>query len=150
MLTPTSSATLSSSLSSLARCWGWMILLKKEEVKFLAKLLADSTKRRSDILDSWVNAGRKFLRSSLVESCKATDLSSKANSNFYQTLVVFVHKKTWFVNWNIFAIFCQMTIWDLLTRKLRGVYGSVSAGRGKCLFNVLFFLKVKPPCDQTW
>ena len=29
-------------------------------------------------------------------------------------------------------------------------YGSVSAGRGKCLFNVLFFLKVKPPCDQTW
>ena len=29
-------------------------------------------------------------------------------------------------------------------------YMSVSAGRGKCLFNVLFFLKVKPPCDQTW
>ena len=27
-------------------------------------------------------------------------------------------------------------------------YGSVSAGRGKCLFNVLFF-KVKAPCDQT-
>ena len=28
-------------------------------------------------------------------------------------------------------------------------YGSVSAGREKWLFNVLFFLKVEPPCDQT-
>ena len=29
-------------------------------------------------------------------------------------------------------------------------YGSVSAGREKWPFNVLFFLKVEPPCDQTW
>ena len=29
------------------------------------------------------------------------------------------------------------------------VYGSVSAGREKWPFNVLFFLKVEPPCDQT-
>ena len=29
-------------------------------------------------------------------------------------------------------------------------YGSVSAGREKRPFNVLFFLKVEPPCDQTW
>ena len=28
-------------------------------------------------------------------------------------------------------------------------YGSVSAGRGKWLFHVLFFLKVEAPCDQT-
>jgi len=28
-------------------------------------------------------------------------------------------------------------------------YGSVSAGREKWPFNVLFFLKVEPPCDQT-
>ena len=28
-------------------------------------------------------------------------------------------------------------------------YGSVSAGREKRPFNVLFFLKVEPPCDQT-
>ena len=29
-------------------------------------------------------------------------------------------------------------------------YGSVSAGREKWLFNVLFFfLKAEPPCDQT-
>ena len=27
--------------------------------------------------------------------------------------------------------------------------GSVSAGREKWPFNVLFFLKVEPPCDQT-
>ena len=30
------------------------------------------------------------------------------------------------------------------------VYGQVSAGREKWPFNVLFFLKVGPPCDQTW
>ena len=29
------------------------------------------------------------------------------------------------------------------------LYGSVSAGREKRPFNVLFFLKVEPPCDQT-
>ena len=29
------------------------------------------------------------------------------------------------------------------------VYGSVSAGREKWPFNVIFFLKVEPPCDQT-
>ena len=29
-------------------------------------------------------------------------------------------------------------------------YGSDSAGRGKCLFYVLFSKKVEPPCDQTW
>ena len=29
-------------------------------------------------------------------------------------------------------------------------YGSVSAGREKWPFNVLFFLKVEPLCDQTW
>ena len=30
-------------------------------------------------------------------------------------------------------------------------YGSVSAGREKWPFNVLFsFFKVEPPCDQTW
>jgi len=28
-------------------------------------------------------------------------------------------------------------------------YGSVSAGREKWQFNVLFLLKVEPPCDQT-
>ena len=28
-------------------------------------------------------------------------------------------------------------------------YGSVSAGGEKWPFNVLFFLKVEPPCDQT-
>ena len=28
-------------------------------------------------------------------------------------------------------------------------YGSVSAGREKWPFNVLFFFKVEPPCDQT-
>ena len=28
-------------------------------------------------------------------------------------------------------------------------YGSVSAGRGKQLFRVLFFLKVEPPREQT-
>ena len=28
-------------------------------------------------------------------------------------------------------------------------YGSVSAGREKWPFNVIFFLKVEPPCDQT-
>ena len=32
---------------------------------------------------------------------------------------------------------------------LEGIYGSVSAGREKWPFNVLFFLKVEPPCDQT-
>ena len=31
----------------------------------------------------------------------------------------------------------------------RTSYGSVSAGREKWPFNVLFFLKVEPPCDQT-
>ena len=30
------------------------------------------------------------------------------------------------------------------------IYGSVSAGRGEWLFRVLFFQKVKPPCDFTW
>ena len=30
------------------------------------------------------------------------------------------------------------------------IYGSVSAGREKWPFNVIFFLKVEPPCDQTW
>ena len=30
------------------------------------------------------------------------------------------------------------------------IYGSVSAGRGEWLFLVLFFQKVKPPCDFTW
>ena len=30
-----------------------------------------------------------------------------------------------------------------------GIYGSVSAGREKWPFNVIFFLKVEPPCDQT-
>ena len=29
-------------------------------------------------------------------------------------------------------------------------YGSVSAGREKWPFNVLFFFKVEPPCGQTW
>ena len=29
------------------------------------------------------------------------------------------------------------------------LYGSVSAGREKWPFNVLFFFKVEPPCDQT-
>ena len=29
------------------------------------------------------------------------------------------------------------------------IYGSVSAGREKWPFNVIFFLKVEPPCDQT-
>ena len=29
------------------------------------------------------------------------------------------------------------------------IYGSVSAGREKWPLNVLFFLKVEPPCDQT-
>ena len=29
-------------------------------------------------------------------------------------------------------------------------YGSDSAGRGKCLFYVLFSKKVEPPFDQTW
>ena len=28
------------------------------------------------------------------------------------------------------------------------IYGSVSAAREKWPFNVLFFLKVEPPCDQ--
>ena len=28
-------------------------------------------------------------------------------------------------------------------------YGSVSAGREKWPFNVIYFLKVEPPCDQT-
>ena len=28
-------------------------------------------------------------------------------------------------------------------------YGSVSAGRRKCLFYVFFSLKVKPMCDKT-
>ena len=28
-------------------------------------------------------------------------------------------------------------------------YGSVSAGQEKWPFNVLFFFKVEPPCDQT-
>ena len=28
-------------------------------------------------------------------------------------------------------------------------YGSVSAGREKWPFNVIFFLEVEPPCDQT-
>ena len=32
----------------------------------------------------------------------------------------------------------------------KSVYGSDSAGRGKCLFYVLFSKKVEPPCDQTW
>ena len=29
------------------------------------------------------------------------------------------------------------------------LYGSISAGREKWPFNVIFFLKVEPPCDQT-
>ena len=29
-------------------------------------------------------------------------------------------------------------------------YGSVCAGREKWPFNVIFFLKIEPPCDQTW
>ena len=33
---------------------------------------------------------------------------------------------------------------------LKYTYGSDSAGRGKCLFYVLFSKKVEPPCDQTW
>ena len=40
------------------------------------------------------------------------------------------------------------------TARLKGkiimvTYGSISAGREKWPFNVLFFLKVEPPCDQT-
>ena len=40
---------------------------------------------------------------------------------------------------------------DLRQIKLKkwDIYGSVSAGREKRPFNVLFFLKVEPPCDQT-
>ena len=30
------------------------------------------------------------------------------------------------------------------------IYGSVSAGRGKRLFRVLFFWKVEPSCCKTW
>ena len=37
---------------------------------------------------------------------------------------------------------------NLLNVKVR-IYGSVSAGREKWPFNVLFFLKVEPLCDQT-
>ena len=33
---------------------------------------------------------------------------------------------------------------------LRDIYGSVSAGRGKRLFRVLFFWKVEPSCCKTW
>ena len=33
---------------------------------------------------------------------------------------------------------------------LKSIYGSVSAGREKCPFYVIFFLKVERSCDQTW
>ena len=36
-----------------------------------------------------------------------------------------------------------------LKSRFMGTYGSVSAGREKWPFNVLFFLKVESPCDQT-
>ena len=39
---------------------------------------------------------------------------------------------------------------QVVTRRSTSSYGSVSAGREKWPFNVLFFLKVEPPCDQTW
>ena len=38
---------------------------------------------------------------------------------------------------------------DTQINRNKSAYGSVSAGREKWPFNVLFFLKVEPPCDQT-
>ena len=41
--------------------------------------------------------------------------------------------------------------WDFsVVLELSSTYGSVSAGREKWPFNVLFFLKVEPLCDHTW
>ena len=37
-----------------------------------------------------------------------------------------------------------------LTELPKNAYGSVSAGREKWPFNVLFFFKVEAPCEQTW
>ena len=38
----------------------------------------------------------------------------------------------------------------IVTARVKKItFGSVSAGREKRPFNVLFFLKVEPPCDQT-
>ena len=44
-------------------------------------------------------------------------------------------------------VFKQVTFWGL--EFVRRAYGSLSAGREKWPFNVIFFLKVEPPCDQT-
>ena len=38
---------------------------------------------------------------------------------------------------------------DMTLCKIEFTYGSVCAGWEKWPFNVLFFLKVEPPCDQT-
>ena len=42
-----------------------------------------------------------------------------------------------------------VSLWFSIVVFLVHAYGSVSAGREKWPFNVLFFLKVEPPCDQT-
>ena len=48
----------------------------------------------------------------------------------------------------IHSILCWWLCWSV--SDWQSIYGSVSAGREKRPFNVLFFLKVEPPCDQTW
>ena len=42
-----------------------------------------------------------------------------------------------------------LTLHTIIQSMMQYSYGSVSAGREKWPFNVIFFLKVEPPCDQT-
>ena len=58
---------------------------------------------------------------------------------------------------DILQNYCPSTLypffWQLFTKRNKWFmisYGSVSAGREFRLFYVTFFLKVEPPCDQTW
>ena len=58
---------------------------------------------------------------------------------------------------DILQNYCPSTLypffWQLFTTRNKWFmisYGSVSAGREFRLFYVTFFLKVEPPCDQTW
>ena len=50
---------------------------------------------------------------------------------------------------NSCVLYCAAVSEKYEDQSQRNPYGSVSAGREKWPFNVLFFLKVEPQCDQT-
>ena len=68
-------------------------------------------------------------------------------SKFVQELVIWPKEVTLVSRTQPSGPLC---LWQCLKCKIRFIYGSVSAGREKWPFNVLFFFKVEPPCDQTW